>query len=243
MQPKKWKNNNIPLYIRIRDDLRIRIEEGEWAPGMLIPPEKALLEEYGVSRITVLEAIKSLVREGLLYRKQGKGTFVAKPKILQSLNRFYGIAESLGKKGLALKRRILRAEIVKTNRHTAKCLGIKQGEYATEVVRLSLVDDDPFYVETIEVSLKLCPNFHSKNIESESMHNVLTNEYNIHLIKARECFEPIVIDDYEARILEVKRGTPALLLEHTTYTTKNRVVYFSKAIMRGDRCRYYTELE
>ena len=162
---------------------------------------------------------------------------------MHRLNRFYGITESLRKKGLTLKRKIVRAEIVKTDRHTAKRLGTKEGEYATEVVRLSLVDDDPFYVETIVVSLKLCPNFHSKNIESKSLHDVLTNEYNIHLIKARECFEPIIIDDYEAQILEVKRGAPALLLEHTTYTTKNQVVYFSKAIMKGDRCRYYTELE
>jgi len=75
------------------------------------------------------------------------------------------------------------------------------------------------------------------------LNDILRNEYEIPLIKAKECFESIIIDDYEAQMLGVKDGAPALLLEHTTYTAKNQTVLFSKGIIRGDRCRYYTELE
>ncbi len=105
------------------------------------------------------------------------------------------------------------------------------------------MNGEPLYLETIVIPVKLCPDLHLKDIGSKSLNDILRNEYKIPLIKGRECFEPIVIDDYEAQMLGVKDGVPALLLEHTTYTTKNQVVLFSKGIIRGDRCRYYTELE
>lgn len=240
---KIYKESKIPLYHQIKEDLRARIEEGEWLPGKLIPPEKELCDEYEVSKITVLEAIKGLVGEGLLYRKQGKGTFVAEPKLEQSLNRFYSFTESIRQKGFELDRRILKVEIIEADKHVAKHLDIKKGEKITEIERLRLVNGEPLYLETIMIPVKLCPNLHLKDIGSKSLNDILRNEYKIPLIRGRECFEPIVIDDYEAQMLGVKDGVPALLLEHTTYTTKNRVVLFSKGIMRGDRCRYYTELE
>ena len=243
MPTKTGDDRSIPLYIRIKNDLRMRIEEGEWNPDTRIPSEASLSKEFGVSRITVLEALKGLVGEGLVYRKQGKGTFVAKPRLSQSLNRFYGLSDSLREKGIDLKRRILRAELQKANRLTARRLGIREGDQITEFVRLSLVDDEPFYLETITVPFELCPNLHLKDIAANSLNQVLTTEYKIPLVKAKECFEPIILSGYETQILGVADGTPALLLEHTTYTVKNNVVYFSTAIMRGDRCRYYTELE
>ncbi|TKJ47205.1 GntR family transcriptional regulator [Candidatus Aerophobetes bacterium Ae_b3a] len=243
MVRKVLEESKIPLYHQIKEDLRARIEEGEWLPGKLIPPEKELCAEYKVSKITVLEAIKGLVREGLIKRKQGKGTFVAEPKLEQSLNRFYSFTESIRQKGFELERRILGVQNMEADKHTAKHLGIKKGEKITEIVRLRLVNGEPLYLETIIIPVKLCPNLHLKDIGSKSLNDILRNEYKISLIKAKECFEPIIIDDYEAQILGVKNGVPALLLEHTTYTTKNQVVLFSNGIIRGDRCRYYTELE
>lgn len=243
MVRKILEESKIPLYHQIKEDLRTRIEEGEWLPGKLIPPEKELCAEYKVSKITVLEAIKGLVREGLLKRKQGKGTFVAEPKLEQSLNRFYSFTESIRQKEFELERRILGVENMEADKHMAKHLGIKKGEKITEIVRLRLVNGEPLYLETIIIPVKLCPNLHLKDIGSKSLNDILRNEYKISLIKAKECFEPIIIDDYEAQILGVKNGVPALLLEHTTYTTKNQIVLFSKGIVRGDRCRYYTELE
>lgn len=243
MVRKILEESKIPLYHQIKEDLRARIEEGEWLPGNLIPTDRELCTEYEVSKITVMEAIKGLVGEGLLYRKQGKGTFVAKPKLEQSLNRFYSFTESIRQKGFKLEQRVLKVEIIKTDKHAAKHLEIKRGERITEIIRLRLVGGEPFYLETIMISVKLCPNLHLEDIGSKSLNDILRNEYKIPLIRGRECFEPIIIDDYEAQMLGVKDGVPALLLEHTTYTTKNQIVLFSKGIIRGDRCRYYTELE
>ncbi len=240
---KVLKDSKIPLYHQIREDLRARIEEGEWLSGELIPAEKELCAEYKVSKITVLEAIKGLVREGLLYRKQGKGTFMAKPKLEQSLNRFYSFTESMRQKGLEPEQRILKVKFTEADKHSAKHLRIRKGEKITEIERLRLVNGEPFYLETIMIPVKLCPNLHLKDISSKPLNDILRNEYKIPLIRAKECFEPIIVDSYEAQMLGVKDGAPALLLEHTTYTTKNQTVLFSKGIIRGDRCRYYTELE
>jgi len=95
MVRKISKESKIPLYHQIKEDLRARIEEGEWLPGKLIPAEKELCAEYKVSKITVLEAIKGLVGEGLLKRKQGKGTFESRVLI-----GFIILLKAYGKKDL-----------------------------------------------------------------------------------------------------------------------------------------------
>ncbi|MBI3962513.1 MAG: GntR family transcriptional regulator, partial [Deinococcus sp.] len=89
------RDSVIPLYYQLKELLRERIEAGEWEPGNQIPTEEELCERYKVSRITVREAIQGLVSEGLLYRQQGRGTFVAKAKIQQGLQRLTSFTEDM----------------------------------------------------------------------------------------------------------------------------------------------------
>jgi len=78
--PEILEESGIPLYQQLKNILKGQILSGVLKPGDRIPPETELCAKYGVSRITVRQAIHSLVEEGFLYRKQGKGTFVTSPK-------------------------------------------------------------------------------------------------------------------------------------------------------------------
>ena len=236
------KNTGVPLYHQVREDLKARIEAGEWLPDALIPTENELCREYDVSRITIREAVKELGREGLVHKVQGKGTFVSQPKLEQSLERFYSVTESMRQRGLKPVSRILKVEIIDADVHLAGHLGVKQEDKLTLVSRLRLANQEPFMFETVYVPVDFCPELYLKDIASIPLNDILRQDYGIPLIRAIESFEPVVVDGYEAEMLGIETGSPALLVEHTTFTTNSRIVLFSQMVVRGDRCRYSVHL-
>ena len=90
----------IPLYHQLKIILREKVESGEYKADQMIPSEVKLAREYNVSRATARKALEDLTREGLFYRRQGKGTFVSPPKIEQHLTRFYSFTRDMRTQGL-----------------------------------------------------------------------------------------------------------------------------------------------
>ena len=121
-------------YAQIIAQIEQAIADGELAPGDRLPPERALAEEHGVSRMTVRQALQSLESRGLLRRAIGRngGSFVARPKVERDLGTFSGLSEQLARQGLAAGARVLSAREV---------------DGAIEIVRVRLADGEPFAVE------------------------------------------------------------------------------------------------
>src|SRR3569833_738583 len=94
------KNIPIPLYYQLKERLTQQIMGGDFQPGTLMPSERELSDRYGISRMTVRQALGEMVKEGLLLREQGKGTFVAEPKITQGLLRLTSFSEDMQSRGL-----------------------------------------------------------------------------------------------------------------------------------------------
>jgi GntR family transcriptional regulator len=94
------KQNGIPLYHQLKEIFTDKIANGEWKPGETIPNELQLCEQYGISRGPVRQALDQLVREGLLSRKQGKGTVVLPPKIEPQLGAFYSFTTLIQQRGM-----------------------------------------------------------------------------------------------------------------------------------------------
>src|SRR5215212_3738435 len=89
----------LPRYYQLKEILREKIQGGQWAPGALIPSERELCAQYGLSRMTARQAIIDLVRDGLLYRVQGKGTFVAHQRMTQQLLVLTGFSQDMAGRG------------------------------------------------------------------------------------------------------------------------------------------------
>ena len=94
------KSRPIPLYYQVKESLLEKIKSRQFKVGDLIPSESELQEKYKVSRITIRRAIQELVQEGHLYTKQGKGTFVSRPKVSQELNLITSWAETMAEMGM-----------------------------------------------------------------------------------------------------------------------------------------------
>jgi len=231
----------VPLYYQLTEELRENIENGEWPPNSLIPSETELCEKYKVSRGTVRQALSQLVQEGLLYRKQGKGTFVAEPKITQQLNRFYSFAQDMREKGLRPSSLLLQKEKILPDSYIKNILGLKEEEMVYKIMRLRLADEEPLILETSYLVEELFPDLDKEDVEKVSLYDIILKKYRIKITRAKETFEPILIDEFEAKKLKIPVGSPALLVKRVTYTA-GIPFEFRKSVVRGDKCSYSVEL-
>src|SRR5215472_7045288 len=123
-----YRNSPVPRYHQLKEILREKIRAGEWKPGDIIPSERELSENYGISRMTARQAITDLVNEGVFYREQGKGTFVTKRKITQQLMRLTGFTEDISARGQRPGTKVLSAHMLPADETTAERLRISPGE-------------------------------------------------------------------------------------------------------------------
>lgn len=233
----------IPLYHQLKERLKHSIDNGFWKPGDQIPSENQLMSEYNVSRNTAKKAIEELVQDGLLYRIQGKGTFVTKPKLVQSLMGLYSFSKVFKEKGMEPKDIILEVREIRPSQEIMEELQLTKDEKVIEMRRLRCVDDEPVILESSFFSKEVVSDMNVlQRVGQTSLYDLLEQEFNVFVTKAKEAFEPVLIRQDESKYLQTEVGKPALLLERTAYGANGHPVEFCRSIIRGDRCRFYTEL-
>ncbi len=237
------KKAGVPLYLQIKEHLLAKIDAGTWPEETMIPTESELCQEYDVSKITVREAIKLLVRDGRLSRIPGKGTFITRQKIEQKLDRFFSFTRWAKQNDLVPASRILKVETVPCDVHIARHLEIPEGEQVTQVERLRLGNSEPLMLEVIWVPTSLCPDLHIHDLANVPLNDILANEYGLSLVRARESIEPQTADEYVSRLLAIEKEVLLLHVEHTAYTAAGRIAYFVISSYRGDRVKFSIELK
>lgn len=231
-----------PLYHQLKRIIEGKIERGEWKTGDKISSENELKNKYKVSRNTVQKALDELVQEHVLERRQGKGTFVARQKIEQALTSFYSFSNVMEKQGMNPKDVILSLDTGLANSKSARILQIDPSEEVFSLQRLRYANDEPIILETSYLPKKYISYLSEDDLEEHSLYVFLEKFHNITVVKAKEIFEPVIVRDYESKLLEIDEKSPGLLLDRIAYDTHGRIVEYCRSIVRGDRCRFYTEL-
>ncbi|WP_173297636.1 GntR family transcriptional regulator [Thermanaeromonas sp. C210] len=233
----------IPLYYQLMQVLLQEIEEGRYQPGDLFPSENELCERFSVSRPTVRQAINELVREGLLHRVRGKGTFVSEPKIQQDFfQRLVSFTEEMEQKGLSATTQVLELEVVPASKTVAAFLSLAHEEPVYRLERLRRVEGTPIVVVTTFVPQKYCPNLHEHDLNNNSLYRTLESRYGIRVCRARRILEVIAATEELAKLLETEVGAPLQLSKSVGWDQYNRAVEFSIARYRGDRSQFIIEL-
>lgn len=227
------------LYIRIKDWLREAIEKGDYRPGDRIPTEHELMQRFGVSRSTVRQAITELVLEGWLYRVQGSGTYVARPKYRQTLSRLTSFTEDMRLLGLTPRSRLLVCRVEQADGKLAAFLGIRPGEEVVRIERLRFAGDEPMALNTSVLPKHLIPGLEREDLESRSLYEILERRYGLLLSRAEQTLEPALADPYAAELLGVPVGAPLLLVEGVVYLKNGTPVEWVRILYRGDRYKFH----
>lgn len=231
----------VPRYHQLKEILERRVLAGEFPPGAKFPTEEELCRTYGLSRGTVRQALDKLVGAGLLKREQGKGTFVNPPQKTPVFFRLAGFDEEMKARGWQPSVKLLSRRVFPAGKELAKRLKIRPGEKAIEIVRLRLADGKPVAYETRFLSYKTCPQLLKEDLETQSIHSLLIDKYNIPLRRASYVVEARTLSKKEAAHLQAEEGAAGFAIERITYGADNKPVTWHRMIYRGDVYRFSAE--
>ena len=236
-------DSHIPYYIQLIDVIKDKIQQKEWQLGEQIPGEQELCEIYGISRTVVRQALHELELEGIINRRKGKGTFVAKPKISEGLvQKLTGFYQDMTERGLKTLTRVLHQEVIPASEKVARQLEIPTGTQVIHLYRLRYVNDEPIQLVTSYLPYNICPRVAQTDFTSRSLYEFLENECGHRLARARRYIEAVAANETEARLLEIERGAPLLMLDSISYTPDGIAIEYFHALHRGDRSRFDVDL-
>ena len=232
----------IPLYHRIKTAIRQAIEEGKLRPGDQLPPERALVEQYHVSRITIRQALGELAQEGLLTRQQGRGTFVTPQKLAQPLMFLTGFTEELAERGIKPAVRVIAVRTIAPPPEVAGYLHLPAGEKVVFVERILSTDSRPLLLDTRYLPSHLGISLPSALLMRQSIYSLL-EQAGFRPFAADQTIEAVAAGTREAKLLDVKTGTPLLLIKRVTVDDTGAPLEYATATYRGDRYRYIIRLQ
>lgn len=232
----------IPKYYQVATHLRELITSGELKPADQIPTEESLVEVHGVSRGTVRKALQLLIDEGLVETEQGRGSFVT--TAMQSSNYFSLVSfdEEMRRQQRKPSTRLLKFEVRKAGKKTAERLDIRPETVVYQIERLRLANDLPVAYESRILAKSLCPNLENEDLENQSLHWLLSQKYEIPLVKLVHTVERLPLTQLQADLLDTKKGESAFVVDRLSFTAKGKkkvpAVLF-EAVYRADQ--YYVQ--
>jgi GntR family transcriptional regulator len=236
-------NSPVPLYLQIKEYLRLQINDGVFPIGSRLPSERELAQRFQVSRMTARQALRSLGHEGFADSSAGKGTYVRLPKIDRQLRSLTSFSQEMQQRGLAQSSRVLKAEVAVADYQVAKVLQIP---YASEIVTLSrirLADGTPLSVEHAHLVHDLCRGILEKHdFTQESLYRVLREEYGWMLVWADQTIEARLPLRTESKLLGIDTHMPVLSMNRITFTHKDTPIEYVRSTYRGDRYQLHAVL-
>ena len=231
----------LPRYQQIVEALLDRIEKGDLAPGDRLPSERALSEEFDVNRRTLRNALAVMERRGMVERRQGAGTFVTNPRFERKAGEFFPFTEGIRHRGFEPGSLIVSLQKLPASPAVAERLQLKSDSEVWRFHRLRSVNEEPFLVETFSLPSALAPEIDQFDLSDRSVYDVLEHEYGVVIDSAELSLEAVAISEFEAELLRVPIGSPAILERHLAYDTTGRPVDYGYDVYRGDRVRFVTD--
>jgi GntR family transcriptional regulator len=234
--------DGLPLYRRIQSELRVQITRGRLPPGSRLQTEQELMAAYGVSRATVRQALAGLVAEGLVEIRRGLGTYVRRAALEHRLGGFYSYSREIERHGLKPGTRVAGLGIEAASDHIADRLDLSRGARVVALHRIRLADDEPIVNETSYLPAAMFPGLEHVDFSRRGLYDTLASSHGVRPVRARETFEPILMDAEDAAVLGGEVGAPALRVERTTFDAAGRIIEFCQSTLRADRYHYSVEL-
>jgi DNA-binding GntR family transcriptional regulator len=222
-----------PTHVRIRNDLLQEIESGAFTVDKRLPGEVELAERYGVTRMTVRQALATLVNDGMLVRRRGVGTFIVQGAAKRrNMSRLTGFMEDMRNDGRDVRTRIFTQQIEPPSAELASSLQLTRGVHVIHVARLRSVDGEPVVVQHSWVPYDRAPGLWNEPLVDDSLYATLRERYGIRLRRADQRIGAEAASGEPAELLELPVGAPLLRVERLTFDAGNVPVEFARSWTR-----------
>jgi DNA-binding GntR family transcriptional regulator/CubicO group peptidase (beta-lactamase class C family)/L-amino acid N-acyltransferase YncA len=212
------------------------------APGAALPTERELCTDYGVSRATVRHVLQRLEAEQRIFRRQGKGTFVALAKIEEPLG-LTSHTEEMRASGIVPGSKLIMVSRIEAGIDVATALRLGPDSEVLRIERLRLADGEPIGIEVLFLNADRFDGITASLGDNVSFYQLLHSDYGVELDSAEETIEAVVAGPREARLLDCRPGSALLQLSRLTTDTGHRPIEYVQSLYRGDRFRFRQRLE
>jgi GntR family transcriptional regulator len=233
----------LPLYARLRDQLRAEILGGRLKPLDRLPSESELIAAHGVSRITVRQALGDLHKEGLIVKVHGKGSYVAPARVAQDLATLRGLAESVGVGAHSVHGRTLSLQDLPARSEVARLLELEAGSTVTELVSLRYLDREPLCLNRSYVAKSIGDRLRRIDFANRDLLDVYENELGLPIGHADLEISAASADKLHARHLKTSAGAPLLCVQRLITTRDARPLHLELSSYRSDAFSYKLRLE
>ncbi|MEW6508049.1 MAG: GntR family transcriptional regulator [Bacteroidota bacterium] len=232
------RKSALPLYYQLKEIIKEEIDIGRYKPDARIPSENELAEMLKISRNTAKQAIADLVAEGMLYRVQGKGTFVAEKKVFKGLTDAYSFSAEFKSNGMNFTTKVIVAEEIFESKTALEYLKLKESTELYRIQRLRLMNDIPVALQTSYIPKFFCPDLLKHDLSNNSLFDILKEHYHLKFSYFTENLTCVKADQYSADLLKVKKGSPLFLVTRKTFTKNDEIIEVARSFMPGDRCEF-----
>ncbi|MGL4374655.1 MAG: GntR family transcriptional regulator [Turicibacter sp.] len=230
-----------PLYLQIKDILKHKIINNEYNVGSTIPSENDLEEMFGVSRMTIRQAVNELVNEGLLKKERGrgKGTVVLSNAIADRLSTVKSFTQKMQEQGFVLKNKQINISLITPDTTVAAALNIDPDEKVLCLSRIRMVNND-----IIMYTISYVPSSFNLPFDAElygSLYQLLSQQ-NIQISHAEEYIEAMLSNDEISAALEIPLNDAVLKRTRISKDQYNRNIEYTTTFYRSDKYKYVVEL-
>ncbi len=236
------RSKPVPLYYQVEQTLREKILKSELPQGTQLPPEPELARQFGVSSITIKHALRNLAAQGLVVRRQGKGTFVLRTWLSCNTLALTSFTEDATRHGVKTSTQVLRSEVIPAAGDMAGLFALKEGGEVLTLELLRSVNDVPSVLQWTYLPLCLFPGLDRIDLRDRALYSVMEKEFGLRPERAEQTVEATSVGSKEARLLRLSRGAAVMRIQRLSYLADGRCVELSHALCRAELYRFRMEL-
>lgn len=231
-----------PLYIQLADSIVQYIKDNALKPGDPLPSQNELIDHYGVSQITIRQAMARLTTESVITRIQGKGTFVAETKIKEHIEGIQSLEDRMAEQGLIVSNQFAESQVVYPAKRIMQDLELVEGEQTFKIRRLKLVGGKLLGLESRHLPLNVSERFSQNELETVPFVNLLGKMEETRIVRISYHTRAATIYELEAEIMNVPADTPVLVQHGVFYARKGRPVMAGRITYLADKMEIQYEI-
>ncbi|KRM69419.1 GntR family transcriptional regulator [Apilactobacillus ozensis] len=230
----------VPIYIKIHNSIRRKVEQGEWKIGSRLPSERKLSVQFGVSRMTLRQAIQTLADEGILEQRVGSGTFVSNQKVQEKMSGITSFTDIMISQGKEPSSKTISYHTLEPSLSEMEKLKINQDDKVLRMERIRYGDDIPICFEVATIPRKFIRGLSKKDV-TNSLYGALEHKKSLIPTKAKQTVSAKLASEQISDYLDIKKGDPILLLRQVTSFQNNQPFEYVRTQYVGERFEFYLE--
>ncbi len=239
----RWEadDRSTPKYEQIRNDLATAIRKGQYRPGEALPSQRDLSAAYGVTLMTLRQALRVLSDEGLVVQQPGRGTFVAPPQLAYQRKTLRSLADELRSQGIEVETRVLKTGNRQPPATVSATLDMPAGQRALRVERLRLIGGKPAVHQVSWIPEPYAESIRHVDFTEVPLYTALAETGGLVIIRGSETIRPALLTGAAAQHLGGAQGSPVFVSERVTFGIDDRPMVYDRAAVTGDLMVIRTE--